>query len=84
VFATVVVQTKEIRQKSEEDEEQGKQQTRAKLVTLSWKSSSRGDVPLQDTEPIVRLPLPYAIPPSQYTSQGLPHKSSYRFSAPYW
>jgi len=38
-----------------------------KLVTLSWKNSNDGK---QDTDIVVRLPLPYALPPVKYGPKG--------------
>lgn len=38
-----------------------------KLVTLNWKRSNDGE---QDRGIIVRLPLPYALPPVKYGPRG--------------
>jgi hypothetical protein len=40
-----------------------------KLVTLSWNNSNDGK---EDRDIIVRLPLPYALPPVNYGPKGEP------------
>ncbi|KAG0599541.1 hypothetical protein M758_12G160100 [Ceratodon purpureus] len=40
-----------------------------KLVTLSWKKSNDGK---EDRDTIVRLPLPYALPPVKYGPKDIP------------
>jgi tyrosyl-DNA phosphodiesterase 1 len=41
---------------------------RTKLVTLGWKGDEEKEQP---TEEIVRLPVPYQLPPEPYRPEGL-------------
>jgi hypothetical protein len=46
----------------------GEKMIRTKLVTLGWKGDEEKERP---TEEIVRLPVPYQLPPEPYRPEGL-------------
>ena len=66
-----MVQPKELQNRTD-DEDKG-QVGSPKLVTLKWRNSNDGK---DDRDIIVRLPLPYAIPPVKYGPKGEPALAS--------
>lgn len=60
-----LAQPRELQQRAENEGEGKKGHT--KLVTLSWKNASNEK---EDGNIIVRLPLPYALPPMKYGPNG--------------